>query len=102
MKRKDWVTFLAFVVVMLAARSALADHYVVPSDSMNPSVEAGDRIVAFKAAYGLRVPWTELWITGPVLPERGDVVVLRSPESGEVLLKRVVAIAGDEVTVRDG
>jgi signal peptidase I len=102
MRRKDWVTFLAFVVVMLAARSALADHYVVPSDSMNPSVLAGDRIVAFKAAYGLRVPWTELWMTGPALPERGDVVVLSSPESGEVLLKRVVAIAGDEVAVRDG
>jgi signal peptidase I len=93
---------LSFVAAMLAARSALADHYTVPSGSMEPTVEVDDRIIAFKAAYGLRLPWTELWVAGPSMPSRGDVIVLRSPETGDVLLKRVVAIAGDEIAVRGG
>jgi signal peptidase I len=100
--RKDLVALLGFALVMLAARSALADHYVVPSGSMDPTVHVGDRIVALKAAYGLRLPWTEIWMSGPELPARGDVVVLRSPEDGQVLLKRVVAVAGDRVEVREG
>ncbi len=90
------------IAVLLMARSSLADHYQVPSGSMRPTVEVGDRIFVNKAAHGLRLPWTKVWLSRGTPPERGEVVVLESPEDGRVLLKRIVAVDGDVVAVRQG
>ena len=100
--RTDVIATLLAVGVLFAARSSLADHYHVPSGSMQPTVEVGDRILVAKAAYGLRLPFTGVEITRRDGPARGDVVVLASPDDGTILLKRVVAIPGDEVEVRRG
>ncbi len=99
---KDWLSMLLGVAILLVARASVADHYHVPSGSMRPSVEPGDRVAVHKAAYGLRIPFSDGWLTSVAMPERGDVVVLSSPETGETLLKRVVAVAGDRVAVRGG
>lgn len=99
--------------VTLTVRASFADHYRVPSGSMEPTVHVGDRIVVSKAAYGLRVPETDSYALHFSAPARGDVVVLLPPEgdvydnvvddaAGTVLLKRVVAIGGDLVEVRSG
>ena len=87
---------------LLTARASFADHYHVPSGSMEPTVHTGDRIFVAKAAYGLRVPLTETYVARYDVPTRGDVVVLSSPADGTVLLKRVVATEGEVVSVRDG
>ncbi len=99
-------------LVAFTARASLADHYRVPSASMDPTVRVGDRIVVSKLAYGLRLPATDQYVVTFGSPARGDVVVLEPPETdhlgttvdviGSVLLKRVVAIGGDVVEVRDG
>jgi signal peptidase I len=99
---RQWLGALAFVAVIASARASLADHYVVPSGSMEPTVHVGDRILVNKAAFGWRLPLTEVWLGEPSLPERGSVVVLRSPEPGPVLLKRVVALPLDRVLVQHG
>jgi signal peptidase I len=92
----------AFALIIASARSTLADHYHVPSGSMEPTIEVGDQIVVDKEAYGLHVPFThavEARFTGPQL---GDDVVLDDPEADQVLLKRVVATPGTTIEVRDG
>lgn len=91
---------LAFV--LLSARSSLADHYQVPTGSMLPTVHIDDRILVNKAAYGLRVPFTSSFLTEFQGPQIGDTVVLRSPEDGRVLLKRVVGIPGTTIEVHLG
>lgn len=96
-----WPTVL-FVLAMLAARSSLADHYVVPSGSMEPTLLPGDRVLVDKTAYGLRIPFTTWEIGEDAEPRRGDVAIFDSPEDGTRLIKRVVAVAGDEVSLRDG
>ncbi|MFW5739836.1 MAG: signal peptidase I, partial [Myxococcota bacterium] len=93
---------LIVLAILLTARSSFADHYYVPSGSMLPSLEAGDRIAVDKRAYGLRVPLTHVRVLDESPPRRGDVVVFPSPETGDVLVKRVVAIGGDVVEVREG
>ncbi len=98
---KDLLSTLAFVLAVLVARSSLADHYVVPSGSMLPTVQEGDHVAVDKRAFGLRMPFSHVWLSGSG-PERFDVVVLESPENGVVLLKRVVALPGDRVAVWDG
>ena len=93
----------AILLVPIGARASLVDHYKVPTGSMRPTVEIGDRVFVYKAAYGLRLPLASSYLFEGSDPARGDVVVLRSPEDPDVvLLKRVVAVPGDVVAVRAG
>jgi signal peptidase I len=100
---REIATTAAFALVLFAAKSSIADHYVVPSGSMLPTVEIGDRIIVNKAAYGVRVPFTHVAIAELSGPLPGDVVVLDDPEEdGKTLLKRVIAVPGDRVAVHAG
>jgi signal peptidase I len=93
----------ALAVGLSTTRASFADHYRVPSGSMEPTVHTGDHILVDKVAYGLRVPMTDTWVARFDGPKRGDVVVLSSPEDGTtVLLKRIAAVEGEIVEVRRG
>jgi signal peptidase I len=99
---KDILSIGAAASIALVARTSLADHYVVPSGSMEPTIEVGDRILVDKLAFGVRLPIADRYLVPLAEPRPGDVVVLGSPENGITLLKRVVAGPGDMVTVRGG
>jgi len=99
---RDLLPVVIVVGIVLTARSSLADHYHVPSGSMLPSLHVGDHIAVDKSAYGLRIPLTHVQLMGAQAPQRGDVVVFPSPETGEVLVKRVIAVGGDLVEVHKG
>lgn len=101
-KLREWISLGALVLVLVGARASLADHYYVPSGSMLPTIDISDRIAVNKLAYGLRIPMTRSYLLNFNAPERGEVVVLRSPENEKVLLKRVIAVPGDVVAVRMG
>ena len=54
-------------------------------------------------SYGFRVPLTKIDIFGSSTPTRGDIAVFDSPEDGTTrLIKRIVAIGGDRVSVKNG
>src|SRR5206468_2439876 len=55
-----------------------------------------------RLAYDLRVPFTSVRLWARADPARGDVVVFPSAESGVTLVKRVIAVPGDEIAVREG
>ncbi|HET7063042.1 MAG TPA: signal peptidase I [Rudaea sp.] len=92
---------LAFFVLMVVFRSAVADWMYVPSGSMNPTIVEGDRILVDKAAYGLRIPFTTTRLTRGSDPQRGDIAIFSSPEDGTTLVKRIVGLPGDTVEMRD-
>jgi len=92
---------LLFLVLMSLFRSAIADHMRVPTGSMNPTVVEGDQILVNKMAYGLRIPFTHVWLYQGTGPQRGDIITFDSPEDGETWLKRVVGLPGDTVEMRD-
>lgn len=99
---RDLLMCLVTGALILVARASFADHYRVPSGSMEPTVAVGDHVCVNKLAYGLRVPDSGVYVLRGHDPQRGEVVVLTSPLDGEVLLKRVVAVPGDDVQVIDG
>ena len=79
---------LIAVVLALGVRAAV-NIYSIPSASMRPSLEAGDHIVA--------IPYRGS------SPKRGDVIVFRSPlDQSELMVKRVIAVAGDLIDSRSG
>lgn len=99
---RDWLPVLLFMFLVLLARSTFADHYHVPSGSMEPSLMPGDHVLVSKSAYGYRIPFTQQVFLSGDAPARGDVAIFDSPQDGVRLIKRVVAVAGDEVAVRNG
>jgi signal peptidase I len=93
---------IVLAVLLLTVRSSLANHYKVPTGSMEPTVAIDDRIVVNKAAYGLRLPFASTYAIDAGDPELGEVVVLDSPEEDKVLLKRIAGTPGKRVEVRAG
>src|SRR5258708_33019386 len=93
--------FLLMLLVICSLRSALADWNDVPTGSMKPTIEEGDRVVVNKLGYDLKVPFTTYEIAKWGDPKRGDIVVLFSPVDGTRLVKRVIRTSGDKVELRE-
>jgi len=97
---------LRFAVAALAltiARATLGDEYLVPTGSMWPTITPGDRIFVSKTAYGLKIPFVERYLVESKGPSVGDIVVFADPRGGPTLLvKRVVATAGQRVSLKRG
>ena len=98
LRRSSPFQFLMIVVLVLASRSAIADWNYVPTGSMKPTILEGDLIWVDRLAYDLKIPFTTTHVAQWGNPERGDIVVAYSPEDGERIVKRVVAVSGDRVT----
>lgn len=98
----EWLPLVAALVLLLAARDTLANHYQVPSGSMQPTLVPGDRVAVDMRAYGARVPFTSIRLTEGMSPAPGDVVVFDSPLDGTRLIKRLVAVEGQTVAVQQG
>jgi len=87
--------------IVLPLRSAVADWNDVPSGSMWPTILEGDRIYVDKLAYGLRLPFTMRWIAAWDEPMRGDVITFASPKDGIRLVKRVIGVPGDRLSMKN-
>ncbi|MEM8739395.1 MAG: signal peptidase I, partial [Planctomycetota bacterium] len=125
---RGWIRpLLTVILVVTALRSSLIDWNDVPTGSMIPTVAVGDRIVVNKLAYGLNPPFNGPIVSLPLIPasfpnpldplpgaywsapQRGDIVTFWKPDTdiqeqpitdgGIRMVKRVVALPGDTVTL---
>ncbi len=90
------------LAVAMVMRVTLVEAYETDGPSMEPTLLHGDRFVVDKSAYGLALPFSADAITTWASPERGDIVVLRSPADGVDVVKRVIGVAGDTITIDEG
>jgi signal peptidase I len=100
--KKEALPLLVMLGLLAAARDSLANHYQVPSGSMQPTLEPGDRVVVDMRAYGLRLPFTSVELLHTGAPQRGEVAVFNSPQDGTRLIKRIAAVGGDRVDLFNG
>jgi signal peptidase I len=84
-------TMLPAALIALLIHVFLAQATRVYGQSMQPNLHTNERLVVEKLSYRFHGP------------RRGDVVVLHDPGgSSELLIKRVVGLPGERVTIADG
>jgi signal peptidase I len=95
---------LLFIVFL---RVYILEPYVIPSESMVPTLLVGDHVFVARGAYDFKLPLTNISLVKVSDPQRGDVVVFDYPvkesrDSGKFFVKRVMGIPGDSIEVREG
>ena len=100
--RENVEAILIAIVLALFIRTFVVQAFKIPSGSMKETLQIGDHILVNKFIYGVKVPFTGITVVPLKDPKRGDVIVFKFPEEPEKdFIKRVVAIAGDQVEIRD-
>ncbi len=105
-------TLFGVIVLVFALKTIAFATYYIPSESMVPTLQVGDRLIATKFDYGYG-PYSAPLISLPSLPvehgrlfahlpERGDIALLRHPRTGETLIKRVIGLPGDHIQIIEG
>lgn len=101
-KRKDynhWVIYIALIWIAGAGtigytaivKKNICEAFVIPVDSMAPTIMAGDRALADKIIYTRNDP------------QHGDVVLFKNPKNRKInYIKRIVALGGDTLEVKNG
>lgn len=100
--RDYFITLGAAILLALVVRSFLLTAYKVPTGSMQPTLKPGDFIFTYRPAYGFKIPGVKE-VFAAKLPDRGDLVVFTYPKQPDTsYVKRVVALPGDRVELKQG
>jgi signal peptidase I len=102
---KKWLKenrgFVVFILLLGLFRTAVADWNPIPSGSMHPNLQEGDVVLVNRLAYDLKLPLTDTVVTQLGDPKYGDIATFFSPRDGKRLIKRIIALPGDRVEMRD-
>ena len=94
-KTQEYIeTFAIALVLAFTVRATVAEARYIPSESMVPTLEVGDRLIVEKVSYRFGSP------------QRGDIVVFEPPEramgNGNAFIKRVVGLPGERIAIQEG
>lgn len=98
---RDNKSFIIFIALMLVFRSAVADWNDVPTGSMKPTIIEGDRIFVDKLAYDINIPFIGYSIYKLDDPKTNDIIIFNSTQAGKRLVKRVIGVPGDIVSMQN-
>lgn len=98
-----WIKSLAIALaIWLVLSTFLVKAFRITSGSMERTLLVGDFLFVNKALYGAEVPLIHKHLPGFREPRHGDIVVFRSPIEDSILVKRLIGLPGDTVSMRDG
>jgi signal peptidase I len=91
----DWArSILIAVVLAFVIKATIIQAYMIPTGSMKPTIMEGDRVFGNRFIYKFQHP------------HRGDIIAFRPPpgvsDNKIPFLKRVIAVEGDSVEIREG
>jgi signal peptidase I len=96
--RENSQTIVIALVLAFIIRTFIAEPRYIPSNSMSPTLETGDRLVVEKVSYRFSSP------------QQGDIIVFEPPqqlivqgyEKNQAFIKRTIATQGQTVAVKNG
>lgn len=115
--RETAITIAIFVPFWLLFSTFFYELRSIPSESMVPALQVGDRVAVAKFSYGYNrnsIPFgLGLMVIGDdpknpeerimaSMPRRGDVIVFQHPHSDRVMIKRLMGLPGDTIQVKGG
>ncbi len=115
--RETAMTIAIFVPFWLVFSTFVYELRSIPSESMVPALQVGDRVAVAKFAYGYNRNSIPFGLGALVIgdnkdnpnenvfgstPKRGDVIVFQHPHSDRVMIKRLIGLPGDRVEVKGG
>src|SRR5215510_6162307 len=104
-------TLIYALLIAGGIRTAAAEPFNIPSESMQGTLLVGDYLFVSKPSYGYSrysLPWGDLWPLpeGRILasePKRGDIVVFKTPQDNRTdLIKRLIGLPGDRIQMKGG
>lgn len=87
---KEIIQLVLIVVLVRVGMDTFLPRYVVDGASMQPNFHTSERVIVDRIS---------MLFSGPA---RGDVVVLDSPRADELLIKRVIGLPNETITIRSG
>ena len=112
---REVVETIALAIVIFVAVRSVVLNYRVDGTSMVPTLQNGEMLIVGRRAYS-HIDLAELprWLPGVTAstdgewyvfdpPRRGDIIVFHPPgASSEPYIKRIIALPGEQVAIRDG
>ena len=100
---REWTESIVIAVILaLVIRAFVIQAFKIPSGSMIPTFQIGDRLFVSKFIYGARIPFTGIRLPAVRQPKRGDIIVFVSPEDPKKdFIKRLIAVGPETVEIRD-
>lgn len=88
--RTDMICYIVCILAFIVLIQYVFKFAIVSSSSMEPSINTGEVILMDRLAYTVKEP------------RRGDIVLFKSDEYKNEMLKRIIGMPGDEITFVDG
>jgi signal peptidase I len=97
------LTFLIPILIVGLIRWILIEPFIIPSGSMLPNLHIHDHVLVKKFSYGLKLPFSDVWVLRWGMPQRGEIAVFKYPKQPSVyFIKRVIGLPGDELLFKGG
>ncbi len=99
----EWIKAAAWALgIWLLLSTFVVQAYFIPSPSMEKTLMVGDVLFVNKFLFGAKVPIVDIRTPAVREPTPGDIVVFMSPIEDSILVKRLIAVSGDTIAMRQG
>jgi signal peptidase I len=100
-KRRLWLRVIVGVIVISALSPSFVRAYRVNGPSDAPTLLWRDLVLVNMAAYDLNLPFTNQTLVCWSSPKAGDMILFEVPGETYVAFKRVVAVPGDKIELKN-
>ena len=99
--RENIEAIVIALILALFIRTFFVQAFKIPTGSMLETLQIGDHILVNKFIYGVKIPFAQKTIIPVKSPKKDDIVVFIYPVDKRDFIKRVVAVGGDKIEIKN-